>query len=58
MGRAATISPRCVGRKGSAADMQRAGSLGHRAGLTSLPGVRSADLGDCGNVVRAPFFVF
>src|SRR5450756_2655875 len=37
-------------------DMQRAGSLGHRAGLTSLPGVRSADLGDGGDLVRGHAF--
>src|SRR5450756_2819680 len=37
-------------------DMQRAGSLGHGAGLTSLPRVRSANLGDCGNLVRGHAF--
>ena len=31
-------------------DMPRAGSLGHGAGLASLPGVRSADLGDGGTL--------
>ena len=37
-------------------DMPRAGSLGHGAGLASLPGVRSADLGDGGDLVRGHAF--
>ena len=37
-------------------DMRRAGSLGHGAGLASLPGVRSADLGDGGDLVRGHAF--
>src|ERR1035438_9719394 len=37
-------------------DMRRAGSLGHGAGLASLPRVRSADLGDGRDLVRGHAF--
>src|SRR5215468_8686304 len=33
-------------------EMSGGGSLGHGAGLASLPGMRSADLGDGGDLVR------
>lgn len=36
--------------------MPGAGSLGHGAGLASLPGVRSADFGDSGDLVRGHAF--
>src|SRR5665647_3802567 len=52
MRRAGSISPGCGGRKGSAARCAGAGSLGHGAGVASLPGVRSADFGDGRDLVR------
>ena len=37
-------------------DMRGSGSLGHGAGLASLPGMRSADLGDSRDLVRGYAF--
>jgi hypothetical protein len=54
--RAGTISPSCGGRKGSAARYAASRIIGSPRGAYVTAGVRSADLGDGGDLVRGHAF--